>query len=184
MLLSIVLDAKPYKHRLRHEPYYTSSDTVLSSSVYINCHIRSMSSQSTTMPCSIGYLIFKRPRNSCALFPMKTSPSMAPAMILRCFGRPTLQTLFHARRPKFGALLRGKKAFGLVLAGKAGLYHSGSLNPINTGQILAYGLTGTLSMQIGWLVNLEAVKYTSRVYWRDVHVVKVHFPPILADIHR
>lgn len=50
-----------------------------------------MSSQSVTMPCSIGYLIFSNPLNSCAFLPMKTSPSKAPAMTLMCFGRPTLK---------------------------------------------------------------------------------------------
>ena len=53
------------------------------------CHIRSMSSQSVTMPCSSGYRIFNNPLNSCARFPMKASPSRPPASTLRCFGRPT-----------------------------------------------------------------------------------------------
>lgn len=67
----------------------TSSLNVFNSSVYTNCQILSISSQSVTIPCSRGYFIFSKPRSSWAFCPMKTSPSSAPARTLRCFGRPT-----------------------------------------------------------------------------------------------
>lgn len=102
--------------------HLTSSLSVPSSSAYIQLHIRSISSQSVTIPCSIGYLIFRRPRNSWARRPMKTSPSRAPAMTRTCFGRPTLRHSVnrvecHAKR---GGYIQGwEEAFWMILTSEA-----------------------------------------------------------------
>lgn len=70
----------------------TSSLSAFKPSAYTHPHILSMSSQSVTTPCSIGYLIFSSPLNSCARLPMNKLSCIAPAMTRGCFGRPTLQT--------------------------------------------------------------------------------------------
>ena len=109
-----------------------------------------MSSQSVTMPCSIGYLIFNRPLYSWAFRPIKTSPSRAPAITRTCFGRPTLcrsgvgkdrmdkrekvkvsapvQGIVRRRRgPNRENAQRREEAFWMILTSKAGFYRSRSL---------------------------------------------------------
>lgn len=99
--------------------HLTSSLSVPSSSAYIQLHIRSISSQSVTIPCSMGYFIFKRPRNSWARRPMKTSPSRAPAMTRTCFGRPTLQSVNFVQNTVVSYIQRWKKAFWMILTSEA-----------------------------------------------------------------
>lgn len=103
---------------------HTSSLSVPNSSAYTQFQIRSMSSQSVTMPCSMGYLIFRRPLNSCARLPIKTSPSNAPAMTRTCLGRPTLWQACQWSgslldyEPNRGDAQRREKAFRMILASK------------------------------------------------------------------
>lgn len=95
-------------HQIASQDFWprTSSLNVFSPSPYTYSQIRSMSSQSVTMPCSSGYRIFSRPRSSVAAFcPMKTSPSSAPASTRRCFGRPT-----HDGKKHLGASSPAKPA--------------------------------------------------------------------------
>jgi hypothetical protein len=141
---SITLDAancsarRPWKTISRP----TSSLKVPNSSPYTQLHILSMSSQSVTIPCSMGYLIFRRPLYSCALRPMKTSPSRAPAMTRTCFGRPTLCTCIQGRTdvdrwkakvtrrrrgPNRENAQRREEAFWVILTSKTGFYRSRSL---------------------------------------------------------
>lgn len=75
---------------VRPRPEPTSSLNAFRPSAYTHPHIRSMSSQSVTTPCSIGYFIFNKPRSSWARRPMKRLSCIAPAMTRGCFGRPTL----------------------------------------------------------------------------------------------
>ena len=131
------------KQRWRNISWLASSLRVPNSSAYTQLHILSMSSQSVTMPCSMGYLIFSRPLYSCALRPMKTSPSRAPAMTRTCFGRPTLRIVYvkegQCQCTRTGiarhvdAVLTVKNAqrreetFWMILTSKTGFYRSRSL---------------------------------------------------------
>jgi hypothetical protein len=129
VLLSIIPGAVGRKsvHRLllATATEITSSLNVPSSSAYTQLHICSMSSQSVTMPCSIGYLIFSSPRNSCARLPMNTSPSNAPAMTRICFGRPTLCSnvrrygLVSENGPNREDAQRRKETFWMILTSKS-----------------------------------------------------------------
>lgn len=68
-----------------------SSENVCSwSLLQMQFHIRSISFQSVTTPCSIGQRMLSSPRCSSAFGPTNRSPSRAPAITRTCFGRPIL----------------------------------------------------------------------------------------------
>jgi len=84
----------------------TSSDNAFNPSPYTQHHIRSISSQSVTIPCSIGYLILSSPLYSCARRPIKRSSCNAPAITRVCFGRPTLTWALFQDRDSRGILTK------------------------------------------------------------------------------
>ena len=135
-----------------------------------------MSSQSVTIPCSMGYLILSNPRNSCAFRPMNTSPSSAPAMTRMCFGRPTLHdvppdtgryTLANASRgsrdgPNREDAQGREETFWMVLPSKASLYRARALasraatQAVSTRRAPTIERGLTLSMTTGWFVSTSS----------------------------
>ena len=130
----------------------TSSLNVPSSSAYTQFQIRSISSQSVTIPCSMGYFILSKPRNSCARRPMKTSPSNAPAMTRMCFGRPTLQCIqitVGSNECKGRDVQRREETFWMILTGKSSFYSSRALSIEVTRMSL-------------WMIELRCNRHDSR----------------------
>ncbi len=100
--------------------------------LYTYCQTRSISFQSVTMPCSIGYLIANNPRYSSAFGPAKKRISRPCQSLASCPCRHTdedvaLESAGHDTHVFRSSDEVREAAFGILIAREAGLDHAGTV---------------------------------------------------------